>query len=320
MIKKLLIVAVILFLKTPAICDSILIKQSPSKYRITTKLTVNASDINIAKAIAVIPLPTTNVYQSVSDIQPGIGKIKDVPASNDKYVVYTINKGNSLEEFVCNYTVTIYDIKTDLNKISNIMEYDKQSADFIWNTGSNGELIDINNPVIIAAAKDLWEKNPSLLGYARACYEYASKFKYLDPNTGIHPLKKILKDGGGDCGNLSSIFVSLMRAKGIPARHLVSIRPDGSWHIWADFYMQGYGWIPVDPTYKHNNPKGDYFGKVSIKTNGIILSTKLNIPLDVGGSQTKIIDLLQTYFYLYWGTGKGNISADFSFTGKQIKD
>ncbi|UQT32617.1 transglutaminase-like domain-containing protein [Parabacteroides distasonis] len=47
-----------------------------------------------------------------------------------------------------------------------------------------------------------------------------------------------------------------MRAKKIPAKHIVTVRPDGSHHVWADFYLERYGWIPVDVNARLVDPRG----------------------------------------------------------------
>jgi transglutaminase-like putative cysteine protease len=54
--------------------------------------------------------------------------------------------------------------------------------------------------------------------------------------------------GWGDCGGLSMVFVSTLRANGIPARFLYGriIEPNAS-HAKADFYAEGVGWVPCDP-------------------------------------------------------------------------
>jgi transglutaminase-like putative cysteine protease len=85
----------------------------------------------------------------------------------------------------------------------------------------------------------------------------------------------------GQCDHFSALFVALCRAAGIPARgvlgmvgwgpwvtekdatlrskHHTELSPDGLaaarlygpflGHIWAEFYLPEYGWIPVDPTF-----------------------------------------------------------------------
>jgi hypothetical protein len=64
-----------------------------------------------------------------------------------------------------------------------------------------------------------------------------------------------LENGTGDCSEYSYLFVALCRAVGIPARLNVGFgfRPseenttDG--HMWTEYYLQNYGWVPVDPTW-----------------------------------------------------------------------
>ncbi len=56
----------------------------------------------------------------------------------------------------------------------------------------------------------------------------------------------------GNCTDFHSLFISLVRAKGIPARFVIGFpltASDGNvtgYHCWAEFYVKGKGWIPVD--------------------------------------------------------------------------
>jgi len=68
---------------------------------------------------------------------------------------------------------------------------------------------------------------------------------------------------GGKCADLNGLFVALSRASGVPARDVYGVRVDDSAHGYkslgksgdisraqhcrAEFYAQGYGWVPVDP-------------------------------------------------------------------------
>jgi transglutaminase-like putative cysteine protease len=70
-------------------------------------------------------------------------------------------------------------------------------------------------------------------------------------------------DLGGKCADISAVFVSLLRAAGIPAREVFGIRAAPSkyskaygiksnditaaQHCRSEFYIRGYGWIPADP-------------------------------------------------------------------------
>lgn len=67
----------------------------------------------------------------------------------------------------------------------------------------------------------------------------------------------------GKCADLNGLFTALSRASGVPARDVYGVRVDDSVHGFkslgksgdiskaqhcrAEFYANGYGWIPVDP-------------------------------------------------------------------------
>jgi hypothetical protein len=65
--------------------------------------------------------------------------------------------------------------------------------------------------------------------------------------------------GVGDCGCLSAVFVSALRANDIPARQLVGRlvksdrpiidKPPYGAHARAEFFADGVGWVPVDPAF-----------------------------------------------------------------------
>jgi len=62
----------------------------------------------------------------------------------------------------------------------------------------------------------------------------------------------------------------MMRAAGIPARFEIGFplpedQHDGTvpgYHCWAEFYVEPYGWIPVDASeaWKHQDKKDYFFG------------------------------------------------------------
>ncbi len=63
------------------------------------------------------------------------------------------------------------------------------------------------------------------------------------------------------------LFISLARAEGIPARFEIGFPvPSGTegtipgYHCWAEFYVKGWGWVPVDISEAWKDPKKhDYF-------------------------------------------------------------
>ena len=73
--------------------------------------------------------------------------------------------------------------------------------------------------------------------------------------------------GVGNCTDYHSYFMSLSRTMDVPARfHMGFSIPNGEsgkvggYHCWADYYIDGKGWYPVDISEADKNPsKEDYF-------------------------------------------------------------
>lgn len=115
---------------------------------------------------------------------------------------------------------------------------------------------------IDGAAKELADKitrgKKTTLAKATAIYDWIVENMYRDPNVkgcGLGEVDVLLRKPGGKCADIHSVFVTLARVEGIPAREVFGIRmPKGkegeitkSQHCWAEFYLPGYGWVVVDP-------------------------------------------------------------------------
>ncbi len=63
----------------------------------------------------------------------------------------------------------------------------------------------------------------------------------------------ILERGHAECRGYTVLFVALCRAAGVPARPVWGVallpgsKPDYASHNWAEVYVAGVGWVPVDP-------------------------------------------------------------------------
>lgn len=56
-----------------------------------------------------------------------------------------------------------------------------------------------------------------------------------------------LSRGRGTCSEYANVFIAIMRSKGIPARFVMGKIYLGSYHSWAEIWLDGQGWVPVDP-------------------------------------------------------------------------
>lgn len=79
------------------------------------------------------------------------------------------------------------------------------------------------------------------------------------------------KSGGGKCADISSVFIALARASGIPARDVYGLRVDpaktgeitGNYHCWTEFYLPGTGWVMADPADVRKKMLGEGTEKVA---------------------------------------------------------
>jgi transglutaminase-like putative cysteine protease len=106
---------------------------------------------------------------------------------------------------------------------------------------------------------------------ARAVYDYTvAELKYdkSGEGWGRGDIYWACDHKRGNCTDFHAVFIGLSRALGIPARFEIgfsvpSDRPEGEiagYHCWADFYLDGFGWVPVDASEANKHPPlRDYF-------------------------------------------------------------
>ncbi|HEY6837263.1 MAG TPA: transglutaminase domain-containing protein [Geobacteraceae bacterium] len=115
-----------------------------------------------------------------------------------------------------------------------------------------------NDPKIKSLAKEITKGKKGILQKARAIYDWTVENTKRDPNIpgcGLGNVEKTLASRTGKCADISSVFVALARSAGVPAREVFGLRLGRTGqvdltdehHCWAEFYLPGTGWVPVDP-------------------------------------------------------------------------
>ena len=153
-----------------------------------------------------------------------------------------------------NYYVFSFSIHYLVN--SSIVEnYDTGSEIYRVHTKPE-ELIECDDSRIVSLARNLtvdvddWhEKALRINDFVRHHMHYEVQEEEMGA---LWALEKRL----GDCSEYSYLFVALCRAAGIPARIQAGfafhseneVLEDG--HMWAEYYLENYGWVPVDVTWR----------------------------------------------------------------------
>ena len=161
------------------------------------------------------------------------------------------------------------------------------------------------------------------LDKARAIYDYVfTTLKYDKTGTGWGRGDVLYACDAkkGNCTDFHSLFIAMARSQGIPARFEIGfpLPPDkhsaeiAGYHCWADFYIDGKGWIPVDisEAWKHPEKREYFFGSHDVNRVQFSMGRdlKLNPPQD--GKP------LNYFVYPYVevdGQEYSNVSLAFSF-------
>lgn len=270
----LLRVIILLFLTNGLIAGSCSVPKPDKKYRYHLKIKFRKVKPGEDMQYVYYPLPRTNDYQTISDFDTHGGEIFNNTNSIERYVRYTITDDQQPAEgkwgevrLEFNYTPTKSEYKPA--KIEKIYEYDTKSDIYKRYTTKYYEILDTENALVKRVSDSIWNRSTDVLDYAKKCDAYVVDNYTFQDNPGLwNTTDEIIFYDGGDCGNLSSLFITLLRCKKIPARHVIT-----KGHAWAEFYLENNGWIPVDPTYQT-------FGKVVkgyglIRSNEIVYSLKL---------------------------------------------
>lgn len=142
-----------------------------------------------------------------------------------------------------------YSIETRIDP-ANVVPYDTERKLYVKYTSENFA-VPAGNEKIEKRVKEIikWEKNPYIIAnklftYLLETYSYRESFIYRNP-------LEQMEDTSIDSYGYSVLFCALLRNAGIPVRPLSGyivygdkkVKP----HFWAEFYLEKFGWVPVDP-------------------------------------------------------------------------
>lgn len=191
-----------------------------------------------------------------------------------------------------------YDI--DPKKISDD-PYPQEVAQYL----KPSDKIESDHEEIIATAKSIVGKEQNPYHKAKKIYDYVYLNMDYNLNKGNNSALTALHTKIGVCEDYSRLMVALLRAEGIPARtvggYLLDPKSTGTnmninpyRHMWVEFYLNGYGWIPADPTIV-------FRGEKQITDQGFAqLQDNYYIP--------ESIDIQPSYAYTYRSTKEININ------------
>ncbi|MBN2157570.1 MAG: transglutaminase domain-containing protein [Candidatus Lokiarchaeota archaeon] len=200
-----------------------------------------------------------------------------------EYVAGTLNSDSELV-YNISYEITLKETLWKLRE-RNEGVYDTTDPLYQNLTGAENNL-QVENPSLISLSNSLCEGKNSIIDKVDAILDWITKNIEYDEDATVSRgayLTYLLKLG--DCSDFSTLFTTLLRIQGIPARKVVGlvIMDDGylatkkeagyqisyyygttssgetigtiPGHAWVEYYIPGYGFISMDPTWSQTNPK-----------------------------------------------------------------
>jgi len=137
-----------------------------------------------------------------------------------------------------------HSVLTNINA-DDIKPYSKDSKLFQRYTAA-GKWIDTEGTVLDRALLIVGtQANPYL--QAKAIFSWMNdNMTFVPANQAERSAKTTLMRRSGDCGQYSILFTAMCRSLEIPTRVVSGFWLNGGLHRWAEFYIEGEGWIPVD--------------------------------------------------------------------------
>lgn len=267
-----------------------------------------------------VPYPITDKWQIASDFRIE-GPFETEIFTDKKYgnkIVYLKAKEDA--DLKNTEVLVMFNVKRKENSISDIEPEKKKDLTVYLKPNKH---VPVNDKLRKLAKTITYEKNTDW-GKARAVYDYVMdelRYSKDDPQIcGVGDTFVTLQSKRGNCSDYHTLFISLLRSLGIPAKFEIGfpIPSDknegkvGGYHCWAKFYIEEKGWIPVDISEADKYPelKEYFFG--NINENRAHMVTGRDIKLE----HSKDSQLLNFFIYPYAeldGVQFDNIEYQFSF-------
>ncbi len=233
-----------------------------------------------------VPLPQSSTHQEISnlDVQaPSPADIATEPTFNNKMAHWKI-PADKAKDFVATikFDCKRFEVAAkDLDKARDLTAEEKEKY-AMWLKPNRLVLVGgAFDEVAMLATKGA--NGPNAI--AKAGYDYTvSTMKYDKPKDkpgwGNGSTTWACDSKFGNCTDFHAMIMSIGRTRGLPvkfemgfplpakdaAKPETSAGPIGGYHCWADYYLGGLGWVPVDASEAQKHPEltAYYYGNLTV--------------------------------------------------------
>jgi sugar lactone lactonase YvrE len=149
---------------------------------------------------------------------------------------------------------------------------------------------DLSSKAVTDLVDELLRSEVGTYRRARALYQHLTEVITYDRSSGWNNAATVLERGTGSCSEYTFALVALLRKAGIPARYVGAISERGDeasfddvFHRWAEAYLPGYGWVPLDANAGQGKPPGERGSFFGGRSNRHVVTT-------IGGGASEYLD------------------------------
>lgn len=264
-------------------------KSSPRKFNIEYSASFKSLNPNNEIMVWMIE-PQTSYCQEIHRVIVSPKPIKKYTDNHGNKILYFQSKNTKLFNIQMRIEATLW--KNEAHLVKSNINFQKNLVPSLRQHLKNEKFLE-QTPAVKKMTHKIIKNSKYPLDQINEIFNFIVKnFKYCYPLSKRGVKNLVLSNLQGDCGEYSSLFVTMCRILGIPAINRTGFvifpkQKTVAEHGWASTYSESLGWLDFDAQYaalEKNTRQGlkKYFGQRSdyriIFTNGFNISLQPQIP------------------------------------------
>ena len=197
-------------------------------------------------------IPSPEETNSQSNIKVVFNAPSPLVQNNNEGVIYQFDNIREDDKISIKqqYTITSYEIETNINARNISLKIQSQKLHDCYTKETS--LLPVTEVIIKKLVDDVVQNEKNTYLKAKKIYEYIIENFNITKETfsdRTQTVLSMLENKTGSPYDVSLLFSTLCRASDIPCMPISGVITDEDktyLHWWAEFYIDAYGWVPVD--------------------------------------------------------------------------
>lgn len=197
-------------------------------------------------------IPSPEETNSQSNIKVVFNAPSPLVQNNNEGVIYQFDNIREDDKISIKqqYTITSYEIETNINARNISLKIQNQKLHDYYTKETS--LLPVTEVIIKKLVDDVVQNEKNTYLKAKKIYEYIIENFNITKETfsdRTQTVLSMLENKTGSPYDVSLLFSTLCRASDIPCMPISGVITDEDktyLHWWAEFYIDAYGWVPVD--------------------------------------------------------------------------